>query len=80
MKVQFYHYRVEFQLRGAGHVHGVLWLDLKELEPSFPGIQAIMTKLRVSAKLDEKDKDVMQDFIDTFVTCSLEGIHCNLDK
>ena len=72
MKVQFYHYRVEFQLRGAGHVHGVLWLDLKELEPSFPGIQSIMTKLRVSAKLDERDKDVMQNFIDTFVTCSLD--------
>ena len=25
-------YKVEFQERGAGHVHGTLWLDLKKLE------------------------------------------------
>ena len=28
MKTQFYHYRVEFQARGAGHIHGVLWVKL----------------------------------------------------
>ena len=25
--VEFYNYRVEFQMRGAGHIHGVLWID-----------------------------------------------------
>ena len=32
MKVKHRHYRVEFQLRGAGHIHGVLWADLNVLE------------------------------------------------
>jgi len=27
MHVQYYNYRVEFQMRGAGHIHGVLWID-----------------------------------------------------
>ena len=31
MKVRHISYRVEFQGRGAGHIHGVLWLDLKEI-------------------------------------------------
>ena len=31
MPVKYYNYRVEFQLRGAGHIHGCLWLDLEKL-------------------------------------------------
>ncbi len=31
MPVLYYNYRVEFQLRGAGHIHGTLWLDLEKL-------------------------------------------------
>ena len=31
MCVQFYNYRVEFQMRGAGHIHGVLWIDWKKM-------------------------------------------------
>ena len=32
MAVQFYSYRVEFQARGAAHIHGVLWADINKLE------------------------------------------------
>ena len=32
MQVEFYSYKVEFQQRGAGHVHGVLWLMTDVLE------------------------------------------------
>ena len=32
LSVRYYSYKVEFQQRGAGHVHGVLWLDLQRLE------------------------------------------------
>ena len=28
MNCKFFSYRVEFQARGAGHVHGVLWIDM----------------------------------------------------
>ena len=30
MPVEYYNYRVEFQARGAGHIHGVLWIDMKD--------------------------------------------------
>ena len=29
MPVEYYNYKVEFQARGAGHIHGVLWIDMK---------------------------------------------------
>ena len=32
MKVEYYTYKVEFQERGAGHIHGTLWLDLEYIE------------------------------------------------
>ena len=32
MCVDKYSYKVEFQERGAGHVHGVLWVNLHEIE------------------------------------------------
>ena len=32
LKVKYYAYKVEFQDRGAGHVHSVLWLDTEQLE------------------------------------------------
>ena len=32
MNVKSYTYKVEFQDRGAGHIHGTLWLRLEELE------------------------------------------------
>ena len=36
MKVKHISYRVEFQGRGAAHIHGTLWLDIKEIENSKP--------------------------------------------
>ena len=32
MQVEYYTYKVEFQDRGAGHVHGTLWLKLEMIE------------------------------------------------
>ena len=31
MCVEYYNYRVEFQMRGAGHIHGTLWIDWKKM-------------------------------------------------
>ena len=31
MCVEYYNYRVEFQMRGAGHIHGTLWIDWNQL-------------------------------------------------
>ena len=32
MHVKYYTYKVEFQDRGAGHIHGTLWLDIDKIE------------------------------------------------
>ena len=32
MNVKYYTYKVEFQDRGAGHIHGTLWLDMDKIE------------------------------------------------
>ena len=32
MHVLRYNYKVEFQMRGAGHIHGVLWVDFDAVE------------------------------------------------
>ena len=32
MMVEYYTYKVEFQDRGAGHIHGTLWLKLETME------------------------------------------------
>merc|ERR1712026_407762 len=48
MKAQHYQYRIEFQSRGAGHVHGVLWLNLPELEEDFPGIKNIFQNIKLN--------------------------------
>ena len=37
MNVQYFNYRIEFQARGAGHTHGVLWLDLEAVERDLQG-------------------------------------------
>ena len=72
MHVQFYHYRVEFQKRGAAHIHGVLWADFEELEKQFPGLQGVMIKLRTSEHLSKKEAELTATFVDAFVTCSLD--------
>ena len=73
MKVLFYNYRVEFQVRGAGHIHGVLWIDLQELGKSFPGIEDAMAKLKTSSTLNDGEVHVLTKFVDSFVSCSLQS-------
>ena len=37
MCVKDWSYKVEFQQRGAGHIHGIIWLDLRGLEKLVEG-------------------------------------------
>ena len=72
MRVKYYHYRVEFQKRGAGHIHGVLWLDLELLENTFKGLTSAMKKFKTQETLTKKEKDVVASFVDSCSTCSLK--------
>ena len=82
MKIKYISYRVEFQARGAAHIHGILWLDMKKIEalPIFfdverePGngkLSHAFRKFRDDEKLSEDEKIAIEQFTDLFVTCSL---------
>ena len=73
MKVRHISYRVEFQGRGAGHIHGVLWLDMKELKvKGAPNevLREAFEKLRHSQELEEEEARSIEKFTDAFVTCT----------
>merc|ERR1711874_463284 len=44
MSIGFYNYRIEFQDRGAGHVHGVLWVDFDAFEKNESNIEDFADK------------------------------------
>ena len=55
MHVKYYTYKVEFQNRGAGHVHGTLWLGLNKIENLVR--DGPDTDLRPKTKEEEMDKE-----------------------
>ena len=92
MKIKYISYRVEFQGRGAAHIHGTLWLDMKEIEklPIFQNneqeggsgiLSEAFAKFRDDVKLTEAEKDAIAKFTDMFCTCSLNPytVHKDFD-
>ena len=72
MRPSDYQYRIEFQSRGAGHTHGVLWLDLKKLDSDFPGIKDIFDNIDNKKNFDDTQMATICGFIDSFISCSLQ--------
>ena len=73
MKVRHISYRVEFQGRGAAHIHGVLWLDLDEIKVEGVHKDVLKdsyNKLKHSQPLEEHEVRALEKFTDTFVTCT----------
>ena len=67
-------YRVEFQGRGAAHIHGVLWIDLKGVkvkDTKSETLQKAFQNLRHQTALAEEEARAIENFTDEFVTCSL---------
>ena len=88
MKIKMISYRVEFQGRGAAHIHGTLWLDLEEIEKSdhfshklsehgiekgLSHLSEAFRKFRDKAKLNETEKYAIAIFVDMFISCSLNS-------
>ena len=77
MKVKHISYRVEFQGRGAAHIHGTLWLDIKSIEKELSlgnqqvTLQDAFMKLRNDICLNESEKEAVAKFTDKFISCSL---------
>ena len=73
MHIKYVSYRVEFQGRGAAHIHGTLWLNLRKIEgtPNFKNCKGniearhlteAFQKLRDDIKLSKDEKDaIVQD-------------------
>jgi hypothetical protein len=77
MNIKHISYRVEFQGRGAAHIHGTLWLNLKKISKSLHRednagkLTDAFQKLRDDHKLTEGEKEAIVMLTDAFVTCSL---------
>ena len=66
-QVENYTYRIEFQLRGMPHLHGVFWLKEDEIKPC---------KDDNGDYIDEK----VVELIDRWTTCSLDSGDKRIDK
>ena len=79
MPVKHYSYRVEFQSRGSAHIHGVLWLDIKEIadtavkngDDRFRYLVAAMETVSQENVPNANEMAALKAYIDKFVTCSL---------
>ena len=75
MCVEFYNYRVEFQMHGAAHIHGVLWLDLDMFElknPEFSGLKDAFEEIGNEGILSQSQEQIVAKFADKFITCTLK--------
>ena len=62
MCVQYYSYKVEFQDRGAGHIHGTLWLRLDDLQDMKRADNGELRKLDSENKNSGELKGLKQAF------------------
>ena len=80
MSVRFFNYRIEFQGRGAGHLHGVFWIDWDEFFSknklnvrNQDLLISAFKKLKNDQVLEEDELLEVADFADKFVCCSFNG-------
>ena len=87
LPVKYYTYKVEFQQRGAPHIHGVLWLDLDKLEQMngdlkitddpgdskpFPSLKSAFQKLKSDEELNEEDLMSLENLVETFSSVCID--------
>ena len=58
MTVEYFTYKVEFQERGAGHIHGTLWLKLERIEGL---IRKDYDQFLLSDEVVRQEKDTPED-------------------
>ena len=56
MMVDYYSYKTEFQDRGAGHIHGVLWIKLHKIEKLCKLTDGSLVLMNEEMKKNSKDK------------------------
>lgn len=73
MCIKIYIYRVDFQLKSGGKIHGVLWIDLDQMEILIPGISSALTALRLDQHLNEEQCMLMANCVNRFTSCLLKN-------
>ena len=73
MAIKYNSYKVEFALRGAAHIHGVLWMDWKNLQgfdsKDIEAIEAVFKKIRDDECIDiEEEEKYIRMLADAFIT------------
>ena len=76
MAIKYNSYKVEFALRGAGHIHGVLWVDWENFtglpKENVEAIQEAFKKIKADEPLNNIEKKSLAEFADKFISCSLK--------
>ena len=78
MAIQYFSYKVEFAMRGAGHIHGVLWVDWSTFtslpDTDVENIKKALEKIKNEEMLTDQEKQSLADFADLFISCSLKNL------
>ena len=73
MCIKNYSYKVEFALRGAGHIHGVLWVDWENFKSTNTQlIKDAFIKIKNEEILSKEDKKCIAEFADLSIQCTLK--------
>ena len=76
LKVRYHSYKVEFAMRGAAHVHGVLWIDWENIDimskEDIRLIKDALNKIKNEQKIEDNERNAISKFADEFISCSLK--------
>ena len=65
--IQFYNYKVEFQLSGAGHIHGVLWTDWQNFKALFKeDTENVKEALKNEKEIETPERESISKFAHLF--------------
>ena len=74
--IQNYSYKIYFALKGAAHMHGVLWLDWKNINAleknDINQISKAFDNVKKDLKLDDAQKKAVTKLADKYISCSLK--------
>ena len=80
MKINKFSWKVEYQGRGAGHIHGTLWCNLNEVRMDEDNqvnnsetLENAFKALRLEEKLSTEEEHSITQFADKFTTCTLNS-------
>ena len=75
LTMSHYNYRIEFQIRGAPHAHGTLWMDWERFtalpRQVVSQIVEALNRIKAGESLDPCHRESLVQFADLFVSVSL---------